>query len=134
MTRPRRTPTTRGQLATEAGGTGGAASEEKRPPGVRHVSGLVAGLGVLAAVAVPAFITALLALASVTYSEPAEPAVGTLWAGITVLLLSLPVAAGMLVSRAQSPGRAVRSSRGWLTIGVVATVLMALWRILRRVV
>lgn len=134
MTRPHRTPATPGQVATHGGGTGAAVSQDERSPGTRRVTGVVAGLSVLAAVAVPAFITALFALASFTYSEPPEPTVGALWAGITVLLLTLPVAAGLLVSRERSPGRVVRSSRGWLTIGVVATVLVALWRILVRVV
>lgn len=63
-------------------------------PRAKPMSGLVVGLCVPASVALPVFGSALFALASFRYSEPAEPVVGALWAGITVLLL--PVVAGAL--------------------------------------
>jgi ABC-type phosphate transport system permease subunit len=88
----------------------------------------------LALVAVPALVTALFALASFTYSEPPEPSVGMLWAGITVGLLTLPVVAGVIASRGRSAPDSQPAPRGWLLTAVAVTVLIAGWWLLQRVV
>lgn len=95
---------------------------------------MVVAFGVLALVAVPATVTALFALASFRYSEPPEPSVGALWAGITLLLLLVPVAAGLLTSRTPSPLESVRPSRRRLVPALAAAALIAGWLVLRRVV
>jgi hypothetical protein len=98
------------------------------------LTGVVVGIGVLALVAVPATVTALFALASFRYSEPPEPSVGVLWAGISLLLLTLPVAAGLLRVRKQSPPRSTAPSHRWLATGLAAVVLIGGWRLLQTVV
>lgn len=119
------------QLGAEGHTSGETEAERtRRPPSARRWSGVVVGIGVLALVAVPAVVTAFFALASFRWSEPPEPAVGALWAGITVILLSLPIAAGLVTARAKR----VQSPRGWLIIALAATVLIAFWRLIQRVV
>jgi len=102
--------------------------------GSKRRAGLGVGIALLVMVAVPACIAALFALASFTYSDPPEPAVGTLWAGISVLLLTLPVVAGVLTARRRNPRNPVRSRWGGLAGLVLVGALLVAWRIARRVV
>ena len=97
-------------------------------------TGVVVGLGVLTFVAVPATVTAFFALASFRWAEPPEPSVGLLWAGISLLLLILPVAAGVLTARKVSPLGSLPPSRRWFATGLAAVVLIAGWGLLQRVV
>ena len=92
---------------------------------------MIVGVGVLALVALPAFMTAFFALASFRWSEPPEPLAGTLSAGITLILLSLPVVAGVATTRQRSPRRSVQSPSGWLITAIAGTVLIAAWRLTR---
>lgn len=82
--------------------------------------GWLTGVVALALVAVPAFYAGIFAIAGYTgcflsCSEP-EPSVGLLWTGVTIVLLALPVAVGVVAAR-------VRSVGGWLMVGVVVVVL-----------
>lgn len=70
----------------------------------------------LALVAVPAFYAAIFAIAGYTgcflsCSEP-EPSSGLLWTGVTIVLLAIPVAVGLVAAR-------VRTLGGWLAVGAV---------------
>ncbi len=83
--------------------------------------GWLAGVVALALVAVPAFYAAIFAIAGYTgcflsCSEP-EPLSGLLWTGVTIVLLALPVAAGLVAVR-------VRSLGGWLAVGAVVVVAL----------
>jgi threonine/homoserine/homoserine lactone efflux protein len=97
-------------------------------------TGVAVGLGVLALVAVPAVVTAAFALASLTWSDPPEPAVGALWAGITLLLLALPLAAGLVTAREPAAPGSTGPARRWLPSACAAVVLLVAWQLLRRVV
>jgi hypothetical protein len=85
--------------------------------------GTLVGLVVLLAVALPAFWTAFAAYASFSgcfleCSEP-EPAVGAVWAAITLFLLALPITVGIAVAR-------IPPARGWpWYVGVSALLLTA---------
>lgn len=97
------------------------------------VLGIVVGLAVLAIVAVPALFTATAAVAGFTgclieCSEPEPDAlVGALWAAVTLVLLSLPVGAGLVAGR-------VGSARGWLVVLGVALGLIVVYGALQAVI
>lgn len=102
-----------------------------RPSTARRLAGAVVGLGVLALVAVPAFWTAVFAHAGFTgcfmgCSTP-QPWIGALWAGVSLLLLILPVAAGFVTAR-------VRSRWGWVLAVLIAVVLLIAWILGQRVI
>ncbi len=82
----------------------------QRTSGKRCLAGFGVGIGVLALVAVPVYISALLALIAFTgcvgeCSEPV-PFLGAQWAGIVLLLLALPILAGLIAGR-------VLTALGW---------------------
>lgn len=95
--------------------------------------GILVGLAVLALVAVPAFFSATAAVAGFAgclfeCSEPEpDPAVGALWTGLTLVLLALPVAAGLATVR-------VGSVRGWLLLAAVGIVALVAYLVLQGVV
>lgn len=94
----------------------------------RH--GILVGLAVLAIIAVPALFTAAAAVASFTgcfiaCSVP-DRSVGALWAGRTLVLLVLPIAAGLVAAR-------VHSACGWLVAVLVVVVLLACYVLLQGV-
>lgn len=97
----------------------------------RRVHPAMVGVGVLALVTFPALMTAFFALASFRWSDPPEPSVGVLWAGITLILLGLPVAAGVVTARQQSPRSSAQSSRGWLITALAGAALIVAWRLTR---
>jgi hypothetical protein len=101
------------------------------PPDRRPAQAVIVGLGVLALVALPAIATAFFALGSFRWSEPPEPSVGALWAAITLILLSLPVAVGLVTARQKSPRSSAQSPRGWLIPALAGSVLIAAWRLTR---
>ena len=98
--------------------SGSGRDDRYRRPGL----GILAGLAVLLLVAVPAGVLvwfALLAFSGcfIECSQP-EPAVGTLWAGLAVFLLALPVGTGLLVAR-------IPLARGWPWLVGAATLILA---------
>lgn len=93
--------------------------------------GLIVGAAVLALIAVPAVFTAMAAVASfsgcfLACSAP-EPVDGALWTGLTLVLLALPVVAGLMAAR-------VRSMRGGLMFLGFAAVLLGGYLALQRVI
>jgi hypothetical protein len=89
-----------------------------RRPGL----GVLAGLGVLVLVAVPAGWSAYFALVSFTgcfieCSEP-EPGTGVLWGSLALFFLGLPVLAGLIVARVP-----LRRGLPWL-IGLGGAVML----------
>lgn len=93
--------------------------------------GAVVAAGVLALVAVPAFYTALFAVAGFSgcflECNTPDPMVGMGWSIITLVLLALPIAAGLVATR-------VRSKRGWLIVAVVVCALYVIYKLSQRVI
>jgi hypothetical protein len=102
---------------------------EQRPAPARRLVGVAVGVGVLVVVAGPAYWTGVFALAGFTgcfiECTGPEPLIGALWAGITLLLLAIPVAAGLLAARVES--------RRPVLLAALAVVLIAAWAIAQRV-
>ena len=96
----------------------------------RPLAGVVVGTAVLAIVAVPAFWAGMFTMASLSgcfleCSKP-DPANAAGWGAIAVLLLVLPVSAGLAVARARQRWAvifavtlAVLGVFGWLTQGAI---------------
>ena len=90
-------------------------------PGRRPVAGVAVGIAILALVALPMAGSVILASIGFTgcvgqCSEP-EPLLGALWGGIVLLLLTLPVLAGLITAR-------VLTAWGW-KIALAASALTA---------
>ena len=107
----------------------------RRPPEQAHPirrprTGILVGLAVLALVAPPAGVAGFFALAAFSgcFLGCAEPdrAVGAFWAAIAVLLLALPVAAGLIAAR-------VHSLRGWLLASGGAAACLIIWQVSQKV-
>ena len=96
-----------------------------RASGKRPLAGLAVGLGVLALVAVPAGFVAFAALVSfsgcfIECSE-AEPLVGVLYAAIAMLLLAIPLVAGLVTAR-------VLTAPGWrIALTIVGLIVGLSW-------
>ncbi|HEX5533834.1 MAG TPA: hypothetical protein VFX33_08855 [Actinomycetales bacterium] len=97
----------------------------------RPLAGVVVGIALLAVVAVPAFWTGVFAVAAVSgcfmeCSKP-DPAAAALWGGVTVVLLVVPISAGLAVARARqrwagiifAVAVAALGVFGWLTQGAI---------------
>jgi hypothetical protein len=94
-----------------------------RAPGKRRLAGLAVGLGVLVLVAVPLGYIAFAALVSfsgcfIECSEP-EPMVGVLYAAIALLLLAVPLVAGLVTAR-------VLTAPGWRIALTIAVLIVGL--------
>ena len=102
-----------------------------QPPAVtparRPGLGLLVGLAVLVLVAVPAAVSAYFSLLGfVGWNSDPEPAVGALWGAIALLLLALPVLAG-LVTAGVPLWRGRRVAPAWVAAGAVTAVVLAWW-------
>jgi len=89
-----------------------------RASGKRRLAGLAVGLGVLALVAVPAGFIAFAALVRFQWTEP-EPMVGVLYAAIVLLLLAVPLVAGLVTAR-------VLTAPGWRIALTIAALIVGL--------
>jgi hypothetical protein len=94
-----------------------------RASGKRRLAGLAVGLGVLALVAVPAGSIAFAALVSfsgcfIECSGP-KPMVGVLYAAIALLLLAVPLVAGLVTAR-------VLTALGWRIALTIAAIIVGL--------
>jgi hypothetical protein len=94
-----------------------------RASGKRRLAGIAVGLGVLALVAVPAGFTAFAALVSfsgcfIECSEP-EPIVGVLYVAIALVLLAVPLVAGLVTAR-------VLTALGWRIALAIAAIIVGL--------
>ena len=100
-------------------------------PTKRARNGWFVGLTTLAVVAIPAVFTAMAAVASFTGCflgcSQAEPAQGVLWVAACVILLTTPIAAGLVAA-------GIQSSKGWFRLGGVALALMVVWHVSQRVI
>jgi hypothetical protein len=89
----------------------------------RCLAGLGVGLGVLALVAVPAAYVAFGAWVSFSgcfiQCSESEPVVGTFYAAIALLLLAVPVVAGLVTAR-------VLTAAGWRIALTIAAVIVGL--------
>ncbi len=105
-------------------------------PGPRRLAGVAVGVVVLALVAIPVAFAAFVAAldfagctdgcsggVGMMRDTPAKPGQGIIMVGIALLLLALPVVAGVLVAR-------VRSRRGRLISGLAGAVLLTLYLLL----
>jgi hypothetical protein len=77
----------------------------QRASGKRRLAGLGVGVGVLVLVAVPVSVSVVLVVFGFSGSG-AGPWIGALFAGIVLLLLALPVVAGLVTAR-------VLTASGW---------------------
>lgn len=94
-----------------------------RASGKRRLAGLAVGLGVLALVAVPAGFTAFAALVSFSgcfiQCSESEPVIGVLYAALALLLLAVPVVAGLVTAR-------VLTAPGWRIALTIAALIVGL--------
>jgi hypothetical protein len=95
--------------------------------GKRRLAGWGAGIAVLALVALPVAVSALAAMVSFTGCfmgcQDPEPLNGALLLGLTLLLLALPLVAGLVTA-------GVLRARGW-RIALIAALLLLGWQLSR---